>query len=186
MSGARCERRPRSMFRFVRMRSSHARRFVPDVYCRQLRNARAYVSWTRSSASSREPTRRLATRYTWSESSSASSSKRTRSRASVARRRASSGRVSLIRATVPALIWRDQRLRQGPNSAGLAPAQTGQTARMNGYDMVTVDDDKIGTIVGTHGDYLIVESGTLRKSRHAVPTTFAHPLDDDGLVRVSL
>jgi hypothetical protein len=57
---------------------------------------------------------------------------------------------------------------------------------MNGYDMVTVDDDKIGTIVGTHGDYLIVESGTLRKSRHAVPTTFAHPLDDEGLVRVTL
>jgi hypothetical protein len=57
---------------------------------------------------------------------------------------------------------------------------------MNGYDMVTVDDDKIGTIVGTHGDYLIVESGTLRKSRHAVPTTFAHPLEDDGLVRVTL
>jgi len=57
---------------------------------------------------------------------------------------------------------------------------------MNGYDMLTVDDDKIGTVVGTHGDYLIVESGLLRKTRHAVPTTFAHPIDDDGIVRVSL
>ena len=32
---------------------SHARRFVPGVYERQLRKARAYVSCTRSSASSR-------------------------------------------------------------------------------------------------------------------------------------
>ena len=37
------------------MRSSHARRFVPGVNERQLRNARAYVSCTRSSASSFEP-----------------------------------------------------------------------------------------------------------------------------------
>ena len=36
------------------MRSSHARRFVPGVYDFQLRNARAYVSCTRSSASSRD------------------------------------------------------------------------------------------------------------------------------------
>jgi hypothetical protein len=57
---------------------------------------------------------------------------------------------------------------------------------MNGYDMVTVDDDKIGTVVGTHGEYLIVESGVLRKSRHAVPTTFAHPIEEDNLVRVSV
>ena len=60
--GARCARRPRSMLRFVRMRSSQARRFVPGVYERQLRNARAYVSCIRSSASSREPTSCRATR----------------------------------------------------------------------------------------------------------------------------
>ena len=35
------------------MRRSQARRFVPGVNERQLRNARAYVSCTRSSASSR-------------------------------------------------------------------------------------------------------------------------------------
>src|SRR3954449_11674478 len=72
------------MFRFVRMRSSHARRFVPGVYERHDLNARAYVSWTSSSASSRDPLRCRATRKTWSASASASSSKRTRSRASVA------------------------------------------------------------------------------------------------------
>ena len=43
------------MFRLVRIRSSQARRFVPGVYECQLRNARAYVSCIRSSASSRRP-----------------------------------------------------------------------------------------------------------------------------------
>src|ERR687891_1739292 len=89
MSGERCSRRPRSMFRLVRMRRSHARKFVPGVYERQLRNARAYVSCTRSSASSRVETSRRATRYTWSDRSSTSSSKRTRSRSCSAMRRAS-------------------------------------------------------------------------------------------------
>ncbi len=47
------------MLRFVRIRKSHARRFVPGSNERQLRNARAKVSWTRSSASSRVGARRL-------------------------------------------------------------------------------------------------------------------------------
>ena len=82
------------------MRSSHARRFVPGVNERQLRNARAYVSCIRSSASSREPTRCRATRKTWSDRSSASSSKRTRSRASSAMRLASVCVGSLMAATL--------------------------------------------------------------------------------------
>src|SRR5205085_3759142 len=85
----------------VRMRSSHARRFVPGVYDRHDRNARAYVSCTSSSASSREFERCRATRYTWSERPSASSSKRTRSRASAAMPRAFvSGVISATAATV--------------------------------------------------------------------------------------
>src|SRR3954447_1015463 len=90
------------MFRFVRIRRRHARRFFPGVYWRHERKARAYVSWTRSSASSCEPARWRATRYTWSASASASSSKRTRSRASAAMRRASepSEVVSLTAATL--------------------------------------------------------------------------------------
>src|SRR5262245_46938012 len=40
------------MLRFVRIRSSHARRFVPGWYCCHERKARAYVSCIRSSASS--------------------------------------------------------------------------------------------------------------------------------------
>ena len=57
-SGVRCSRRPRSTLRFVRIRRSQARRFVPGVYDCQLRNALAYVSCTRSSASSRVATNR--------------------------------------------------------------------------------------------------------------------------------
>jgi len=41
---------------------------------------------------------------------------------------------------------------------------------MNGYDFITaVDDKKWGTVVDQQGDYLIVEHGTLRKHRYAVP-----------------
>src|SRR5215218_6304348 len=77
------------MLWLVRMRRSQARRLVPGVNELQLRKARAYVSWTRSSASSRLETSRRATRYTCSASSSTSSSKRTRSRSCSAIRRAS-------------------------------------------------------------------------------------------------
>src|SRR3954470_3148666 len=101
MSGARCTRRPRSMLRFVRIRSSQARRLVPGWKERHERNARAYASCIRSSASSRVDTSLLATRYTWSARSSASSSKRTRSRASSASFLGSaSGVVSPIAATL--------------------------------------------------------------------------------------
>ena len=37
---------------------------------------------------------------------------------------------------------------------------------MEGYDVVTVDEHKIGKVVGESGDYLIVEQGTLLKSKH--------------------
>ncbi|MGH3064471.1 MAG: hypothetical protein ACRDMK_09040 [Gaiellaceae bacterium] len=41
---------------------------------------------------------------------------------------------------------------------------------MNGYDFITaVDDKKWGTVVDQQGDYVIVEHGTLRKHRYAVP-----------------
>ena len=41
---------------------------------------------------------------------------------------------------------------------------------MNGYELITVVDDKRwGTVVGEEGEYLIVEHGTLRKHRYAIP-----------------
>jgi hypothetical protein len=38
---------------------------------------------------------------------------------------------------------------------------------MEGYDVVTIDDKKMGTVVEEPGDFLIVEHGMLRKSRRA-------------------
>ena len=40
---------------------------------------------------------------------------------------------------------------------------------MEGYDVVTFDDEKVGTVAGESGDYLIVEHGLIRKSKHALP-----------------
>jgi hypothetical protein len=57
---------------------------------------------------------------------------------------------------------------------------------MNGYHVVTSDDHKIGTVVDEQGEYLIVEHGTLRKTRHALPKAFAHPVDAEQLVRVTV
>ena len=37
---------------------------------------------------------------------------------------------------------------------------------MEGYDVVTVDEHKVGKVVGEDGNYLIVEQGTLLKSKH--------------------
>jgi hypothetical protein len=57
---------------------------------------------------------------------------------------------------------------------------------MEGYDVVTTEDEKVGKIVGTHGDNLILESGTLRKTRHLLPQTFAKVDDAEGVVRTSI
>jgi hypothetical protein len=57
---------------------------------------------------------------------------------------------------------------------------------MQGYDVVTSDDRKIGTVVRVQGDYLIVEHGKLRKTRHALPKAFAHPIDADRMVRLTV
>ena len=57
---------------------------------------------------------------------------------------------------------------------------------MEGYDVVTSDDRKIGKVVGTRDGHLIVELGTLFKSRHAVPETFGHANDEERIVRVTV
>lgn len=49
---------------------------------------------------------------------------------------------------------------------------------MKGSDVVTSDDEKVGQVVGEFGDYLIVETGTVFKARHAVPKTYATPRED--------
>ena len=57
---------------------------------------------------------------------------------------------------------------------------------MEGYDVVTVDDHKIGKVVGETGTFLIVEQGALLKSKHPLPREFAHVDDSEQQVRVTV
>ena len=57
---------------------------------------------------------------------------------------------------------------------------------MEGYDVVTIDDEKVGTVAGESGDYLIVEHGLIRKSKHALPRQFAHVDDGEQQVRITV
>src|SRR2546423_15253639 len=57
---------------------------------------------------------------------------------------------------------------------------------MEGYEVVTSEEEKLGQVVGTEGEYVIVEHGTLRKTRHAIPKTFAHADENDRVVRVTV
>ena len=56
---------------------------------------------------------------------------------------------------------------------------------MKGYDVRTIDDDKVGHVVDTEGDFFIVEHGLL-KSKHALPMTFTEVDEDAGVVRTTL
>jgi hypothetical protein len=57
---------------------------------------------------------------------------------------------------------------------------------MEGYDVVTIDDDKVGTVAEESGEFLIVEHGMLRKSKHALPRQFAHVDDGEEQVRITV
>ena len=57
---------------------------------------------------------------------------------------------------------------------------------MEGFEVITSDDAKAGRVVDVRGDNLIVEHGTIFKSRHAVPQTFAHVDEAERVVRVSV
>jgi hypothetical protein len=57
---------------------------------------------------------------------------------------------------------------------------------LEGYEVVTCDDCKVGHVVGTRGDYLLVEHGTLFKSKHAIPRSFVEPHEDEQVVRTTV
>jgi hypothetical protein len=57
---------------------------------------------------------------------------------------------------------------------------------MEGYEVITSDQSKAGQVTRVEGDMLIVESGHLRKSQHAVPLAFAHAEDDERAVRLTV
>jgi hypothetical protein len=57
---------------------------------------------------------------------------------------------------------------------------------MEGYEVITSDDCKFGRVVAESGGNLIVEHGTLRKSRRPLPRTFAEIHDDEQVVRATV
>jgi hypothetical protein len=57
---------------------------------------------------------------------------------------------------------------------------------MEGYDVVTVDENKVGKVVGESGKFLIIEQGTLLKSKHALPRELAHVDESEQKVRVTV
>ena len=57
---------------------------------------------------------------------------------------------------------------------------------MKGFEVVTNDDCKIGHVLAVQDNHLVIEHGLLKKSRHAVPETFAHSDDSEETVRLSV
>ena len=57
---------------------------------------------------------------------------------------------------------------------------------MDGYDVLTFDGEKAGTVVDRQGAYLIVEQGTIFKHRRALPEIFATVDDGERTVRTTL
>jgi hypothetical protein len=57
---------------------------------------------------------------------------------------------------------------------------------MEGYEALTFDDQKAGTVVGREGHFLIVEHGSIFKHRRPVPASFATTDDDAHVVRLTV
>ena len=52
--------------------------------------------------------------------------------------------------------------------------------------MIGSDGGKLGHVVAVEGDLLVIEEGMLRKSRYAIPKAFAHPDDQEKVVRLTV
>jgi hypothetical protein len=57
---------------------------------------------------------------------------------------------------------------------------------VQGYDVVTSDDHKIGTVVDVRDDCLIVEHGHVFKAKHAIPKAFTSIDDDERIVHATI
>ncbi len=57
---------------------------------------------------------------------------------------------------------------------------------MDGYDVRTIDDDKVGHVVGTKGGYVVVEHGTILKAKQAVPRELTNVEEADRIVRITV
>jgi hypothetical protein len=52
---------------------------------------------------------------------------------------------------------------------------------MEGQEVVTSDDQKLGTVIAERDDCVIIETGTIFKAKHAIPREFLH--EHDGVLR---
>jgi hypothetical protein len=57
---------------------------------------------------------------------------------------------------------------------------------MEGFEVVTSDDCKIGHVTEVRDGHVIVEHGLLKKTRHAVPEAFVHTDDAEKMIRLSV
>ena len=57
---------------------------------------------------------------------------------------------------------------------------------MDGYDVITMDDQKAGHVVGREGTFVVVEHGTLRKHRRPLPDAFVTIDDEEQVVRATV
>jgi hypothetical protein len=57
---------------------------------------------------------------------------------------------------------------------------------MEGYEVISSDERKLGEVVEVKGDNLIVERGLLRKTRHAIPQVFAEQDASERVVRLTI
>jgi hypothetical protein len=49
---------------------------------------------------------------------------------------------------------------------------------MEGMDVVTADDQKLGTVIAERDDCVIIETGHVFKAKHAIPRSFIHEGSD--------
>lgn len=55
---------------------------------------------------------------------------------------------------------------------------------MEGQDVVTSDDHKLGTVIADRDDCAIIEMGHVFKAKHAIPRSFLH--EHDGVLRATV
>ena len=55
---------------------------------------------------------------------------------------------------------------------------------MEGQTVVTSDDHKLGTVLAERDDCVIIETGHIFKSKHAIPREFLH--ETDGVLRATV
>ncbi len=55
---------------------------------------------------------------------------------------------------------------------------------MEGQNVVTSDDQKLGTVIAERDDCAIIETGTVFKGKHAIPREFLH--EHDGVLRATV